>query len=66
MHKDAEHRITEAEEMEKQGEIPPMDETTGIKDETPPAAADKWFCMYRVLSLQEDFLTEQPMDPIYH
>jgi hypothetical protein len=71
--KDAERRVENAREMEQRGEktvskimdemtAPEiMDETTVPKTNTPPAMVDEWCCMYRVLSLQDDFLTETPM-----
>jgi hypothetical protein len=46
-HKDKEWHIATAEAMD-QRDVPPM-------EEMPSYAADKWCCMHKVLSLQEDF-----------
>ena len=59
--KDAEHRVEKLEEMDHQGEIPSAEELTAAEAIAPSAPPDKWCCMYRVLSLQEDFLTEKPI-----
>ncbi len=61
--KDAERRVAKVEEMEQQGDTIPMGETPVLEadSETQSAAVDEWCCMYRVLALQEDFLTEKPM-----
>jgi hypothetical protein len=61
VHKDAEHHVTKVEEMGKQEDVIPMDETTVLEAEAPSAAIDEWYCMYQVLLLQEDFLMERPM-----
>jgi len=59
--KDAERRVAKVEEMDQQEDAAPMGETADLETKTPPAAVDEWCCMYRVLSLQEDFLTEKPL-----
>ena len=60
--KDAEHCVTKTEEMEQQGDMPPTDETAVLDvEELSAAVTDDWCCMHRVLSQQEDFLTEKPM-----
>ena len=59
--KDAECRVVKVEEMEQQEDMMPMGETAVLEAETQSAAVDEWCCMYRVLALQEDFLTEKPM-----
>jgi len=56
--KDAECCIAKADEM---GQEDMIDEKMVLETEAPPAAVDGWCCMYWVLSLQEDFLTEKPM-----
>ena len=58
--KDAERRIAKAEEMEQQGDIP-SPEDIKLEAEVPPTIEDEWCCMYRVLSLQEDFQSEKPI-----
>jgi len=59
--KDAERRIAKAEEIEQGDMPPPTGEMTVLDAKTPSAAVDDWCCMYRVLSQQDDFLTEKPM-----
>jgi hypothetical protein len=61
VHKDAERRVAKVEEMGPQEDTIPTDEKTVLETAAPPAAVDEWCCMYRVLSLQEDFLTEKPL-----
>lgn len=61
VHKDAERRVAKAEETEQQEDTIHTDEKLVLETETPPPAFDEWCCMYRVLTLQEDFLTEKPM-----
>lgn len=59
--KDAERRVAKVEEMGQQEDILPTDEKTVLEAEMPIVTVDEWCCMYRVLSLQEDFLAEKPM-----
>jgi hypothetical protein len=62
--KDAERRVEKAKEMEQQGEetVPEsMYEITIPEPKTLSPAVDAWCCMYRVLSMQDDFLTEKPL-----
>lgn len=59
--KDTECRVAKIEEEKQQEDNAPMDEEAPPETDTPSAAVDKWCCMYRLLSLQEDFLTEKPM-----
>jgi hypothetical protein len=49
--------------MEQQRDIDPIDKMTVPKIEIPPTAvdADEWCCIYWILSLQDDFLTEKPI-----
>jgi hypothetical protein len=61
VHKDTERCVAQVEEMGPQEDTIPMDEKTVLETAAPPAAVDEWCCMYRVLSLQEDFLTEKPL-----
>ena len=58
--KDAEHHSVLAEEMGKENTVSKED-PTHIETEVPPISNDAWCCMYRVLSLQEDFWTEKPL-----
>ena len=60
MCKDTEHRIAKVEGIKQQENDAPMDEETFPKTGAPSTAVDNWCCMYWVLSLQEDFLTEKP------
>lgn len=61
--KDAERRVAKVEDAEQQEEISPMGEQTFIdpRIETQSAAVNEWCCIYWVLSLQEDFLSEKPL-----
>jgi hypothetical protein len=59
-HKDAERRVTFAEAAGQESAASAED-TIVSNSVTPPASDDKWCCMQRVLSLQEDFRTERPL-----
>jgi hypothetical protein len=59
VHKDAEHRIALAKAMGQDDAVSPEDITQA--DTEAPSAEDPWCCIYHVLSLQEDFLLEQPL-----
>ena len=61
VHKDAKRHIAKAEEMGQQEDMTPMSEKVVFKTQAPSAAIDEWCCMYRVISLQEDFLMEKPL-----
>jgi len=61
MHKDTERCVAKVEGIKQQEDDAPMDKETFPETGAPSAAVDRWCCMYRVLSLQEDFLTEKPM-----
>ena len=59
-HRDAEHRVMFAEAAGPAVD-PPAEGLIDGDSVAPPAPADKWCCMERVLSLQEDFRTEKPL-----
>jgi hypothetical protein len=58
--KDAERQVAEAEAMGQEGMLTGEDITQVQEPELSELASD-WCCMFRVLSLQEDFATEKPM-----
>ena len=57
--KDAERRVAEAEAMGQEDTLRDEDVSQAHEPESEPVS--DWCCMYRVLSLQEDFATEKPM-----
>jgi len=57
--KDAERRVAAAEAMGQEDTLSDNDISQAEEVETAPES--EWCCMYRVLSLQEDFVTEKPM-----
>ena len=57
--KDAERRVAEAEAMGQEDTL--QDENVSQAHEPKSEPVSDWCCMYRVLSLQEDFVTEKPM-----
>ena len=57
--KDKERSIAIAEAME-QGEVP-LTEDTFTASEIPSNTTDEWCCMYKTLSLQDDFQSEKPL-----
>jgi hypothetical protein len=59
VHKDAEHHIALAKAMGQDNAVSPEDIMQA--DIEAPSAEDLWCCIYCVLSLQEDFLSEQPL-----
>ena len=59
--KDAEHHVEKLEKMDQQGEIPSAEELMAAEAIAPSAPPNKWCCMYRVIALQEDFLTVKPI-----
>ena len=71
--KDAEQCVEKANKMDQQGETAvldtmdemmapeTMDKMPAPETETPPATVDEWYCMYQILSLQDDFLKEKPI-----
>jgi hypothetical protein len=58
--KDAERRIALAEAM-GQDDAVSAEDTKLIDSEVSSSAESQWCCMYRVLSLQEDFQSEKPL-----
>jgi hypothetical protein len=60
MRKDAERRLAIAEAIGKEEDVTENDIAT-VETEAPPVEEEAWCCMYRVLSLQEDFRTEKPL-----
>jgi hypothetical protein len=57
--RDAERRVADAEAMGQEDTLAD-DDVMQAQDAAPTPVSD-WCCMYRVLSLQEDFTTEKPM-----
>lgn len=58
--KDAERRIALAESMGQDDSVSAED-SKAIESDAPSSADDRWCCMQRVLSLQEDFCAERPL-----
>ena len=58
--KDAERRIALAE-AKGQDDSVSTDDTKLIESEAPSRTDDRWCCMHRVLSLQNDFRAEKPL-----
>jgi len=58
--KDAERRVALADAM-GQDDVISAEDIAETEGEVPSIAIDKWCCMSRVLSLQEDFQNEQPL-----
>jgi len=59
-HKDAEHRVILAEASGQEG-VASANDLIVADSVTPPTSDDRWCCMQRVLSLQEDFQVERPL-----
>jgi hypothetical protein len=58
--KDAERRVALAEAMGQDDSVS-VEDTKLIEAAALSSEDDRWCCMYRVLSLQEDFQTEKPL-----
>lgn len=57
--KDAERRVAAAEAMGQEDTL--SDKDISQAEEVEMTSESEWCCMYRVLSLQEDFVNEKPM-----
>jgi len=57
--KDTERQVAAAEAMGQEDTL--TDEDLSQADEVVALPADEWCCMYRVLSLQEDFANEKSL-----
>jgi len=56
--KDAERRVAEAEAMGQEDGL--TDKDLVEAEESVEESEDKWCCMYKVMSLQDDFVNEKP------
>jgi len=59
--KDAERRVAAAEAMGQEDTLEEADLAQVEEPDTDSELRDEWCCMYRVLSLQEDFANKKPM-----
>jgi hypothetical protein len=56
--KDVERQVAEAEAMEREDGL--TDKDLVEAEESVAESEDKWCCMYKVMSLQDDFVSEKP------